>query len=304
MPRWNLIISLRWLLSRVGFIYIVAFLFCLVFVDFKTLDERTKIRHLNDSIPDFSDLVLFSRGKALRDDTEWQRYANYFKLVLSYMPDDALTKQLLGFVEYYFGHEGRAIDLFKNSSDIKGQGLFWSNYNLGLIYYKKGDWSQAADYLFKTIASNPKLTGFLMQNSTVYRQIFASPFFRFSLEADLHEAQGRAYVLLLSSLAHLGQYEKMFLVSKVAVSNPDLPYKDVFYADAGIACDNMGRPQEALLFFEKSLSLQKSNPDVYYDMATLYGRLGQSQQAAQFLQASYALHLKDKGTFPYEAHFN
>jgi hypothetical protein len=32
-------------------------------MDLKTLDARIKIRHLNDAIPDFSDMIIFSKDQ-------------------------------------------------------------------------------------------------------------------------------------------------------------------------------------------------------------------------------------------------
>ncbi|MDE1920769.1 MAG: tetratricopeptide repeat protein [Candidatus Omnitrophica bacterium] len=294
---------LQWLLGRVGMVYVAAFLFCLAFVDFKVLDTRTKIRHLNDSIPDFADMIIFSNGPHTKN-IDWKPYKYYFKLILRYMPDDLTVRQLLGFADYYTGQEKKAIDCFKGSSSFKGHDLFWSDYNLGVIYYKKGTWPQAADYLFKAITAPEQLAVALMQGSMVYRQIFASPFFKYSLQSDMAAARSKAYLLLLSSLQHMGQYEKMIFISRLALADPALSYKDAFYYYAGIAYYDIGQINQALLLFEQSLSIEKNDPDVYYYLAAIYGRAGRQQEARSFLQASYALHLKNDGRFPYTAHFN
>jgi tetratricopeptide (TPR) repeat protein len=194
--------------------------------------------------------------------------------------------------------------MFQRSSAIDGHALFWPNYDLGVVYYKNGDWAQAAGHLFQAVSANPRLTVIMMQDSMVYRQMFGSPYFRFSLKDEVIEAQSRAFVLLLSSLLHAGQYEKMFIVSQLALSNPDLSYKDAFYFYAGMAFYMKGQLDKALLLFDKSLSIEKNNPDVYYYIAAIDQRAGQSQQAKAFLQLSYALHLKNDGRFPYEEHFN
>jgi len=87
---------IKWLLSRVAVIYIVVFIFCLTCIDFKMLDMRIKIRHLNDSIPDFADMILFSKDQNMKKEVDWKRYENYFELIVRYMPDDLITRQLLG----------------------------------------------------------------------------------------------------------------------------------------------------------------------------------------------------------------
>ena len=220
---------IQWLTSRVAVIYLIVFLFCATCVDMKMLDMRIKVRHLNDAIPDFSGLIIFSKDQNAKKDMDWRPYKNYFELILRYMPDDAITKQLLGYVDYYSGKEQKAIDLFKSSAVMNGQSLFWSDYNLGVLYYKKQMWPQAAEYLLKAIESNPKLTVFLMQNSIVYKQIFISPYFKYSLNDEINDAQSKAYILLLSCMHSMKQYDKMILISNLAIANHNLSYKDAFY---------------------------------------------------------------------------
>lgn len=263
---------------------------------------RIKTRHLNDAIPDFSDMIIFAKDQKAKKDIDWKPYKNYFELILSYMPDDLITKQLLGYVDYYSGQEQKGIDLFKSSGEMDGHALFLSNYNLGVIYYKKGMWPQAADYLFKTITASPQLILILMHESIVYRQISTSPFFRYSLNDDLNDAQAKAYILLLSCLYNMGQYDKMLLISKLGIANQKFSYKDAFYYYAGLACYADGQMEKAFLLFQKSLTIEKDNPDVYYYIGNIYQNAGQLKQARYFLQASYVLHQKNDERFPYDKH--
>jgi tetratricopeptide (TPR) repeat protein len=294
--------TFQWLLCRVAVIYVVLFLFCITCVDLKTLDMRIKTRRLNGAIPDFTEMIVFSKEHNAKKILDWKPYKNYFTLVLSYLPDDVLTKNLLGFVDFYSGDESQAVALFKSSAQINGQSLFWPNYNLGVIYYKKGMWPQAADYLFKAIASNPKLTLLLMQNSIIYRQIFISPYFTYSLNDEISDAQSHAYILLLSSLNFMKQYEKMVLISNLAIANKDLSYKDAYYYYAGLGFFEEGQMEKAFLLFQKSLTIEKNNPDVYIYMANIYQNAGQLEQARDLVQLSYALHQKNDPRFPYDAH--
>jgi len=294
----------QWLISRVAVIYAIIFIFCLTCVDLKTLAMRVKTRHLNDAIPNFSDMIIFSKDQNARKDLDWRPYKNYFELILRYIPDDFITKQLLGFVDYYTGQEPQAIALFKSSSVMNGRLLFWSNYDLGVLYYKKSMWPQAAEYLLKAIRSNTQLTVFLMRDSLIYRQIAASPFFRYSLSDEIMDAQSKAYVLLLSSLCYMKQYDKVILISNLAIENPSLSYKDAFYFYAGLGFFETDQMEKAFLLFQKSLTIEKNNPEVYYYIANIYEKAGQLEQAREFLQISYGLHQKNDPRFPYESNTN
>ena len=296
--------TIKWLLSRVWVIYVVVFIFCLSCIDLKNMDLRVKLRHLNSAIPDFSDMITFSKYPGQVQSIDWAPYKDYFELILRFMPDDVVGQQLLGFTDYYLGQQDRSIELFKKSSLVHGQDLFFSDYNLGVIYYKKGMWAPAADYLLKAVAANPQLSFLITQNATVYKQIFASPAFRYSLSGSMAEAQSDAYILLLSSMYSLGQYDKMLLIATNAIARSDLRHKDAFYYYAGLGFLGMRQLERSYMFFQKSLSLQKNNPDVYFYIADIYQKTGQGAQARNFLQASYALHQKNDQRFPYDKNVN
>ncbi len=292
----------QWLFTRIAVIYVIIVIVCLTCVNLKTLDERIKVRRLNQAVPNFTDLINFSMGKMSQQDVNWLPYRRYFELILRYLPDDLITKQLLGYVDYYSGHEDKAIDLLKSSIVIKGQHLFWSNYNLGVIYYKKGMWQQSAEYLFNTLASNPQLAIFFMKDSIIYKQIFANPVLTYSYDEGIATAKSNVYVLLLSCLNKMGQYDKVFAVSSIALADGSLLSKDAFYYYAGLAFFETGQEQKASMFFQKSLTLEKNNPDIYYYLANIYQKAGQSAQARDLLQLSYVLHQKNDPRFPYDAH--
>jgi tetratricopeptide (TPR) repeat protein len=289
-----------WIFSRVGMIYIIVLVFCLSFVNFKSLDERIKVRFLNDAIPDFSDLIIFTKDPNAKNELDWRPYKNYFGLIYRYMPRDPVARQLQGLVDYYTGREQEAVNLFESTAMEKGKFLFWSNYNLGVIYYKKGLWSKAAESLFKAIGSSPKLTVLLMDHSLVYRQIMMNPYFKYSLTDELKDGLSHAYILLLSSLSYMKQYDKMIYIANAAIGNPILSHKDAFYYFEGLAFFEMGHFQEAFGLFEKSLTMEKENPYTYYYLANIYQKAGQAEQAHTLLQASYTLHQRNDPRFPYE----
>jgi len=300
----TLLNTVRWAFSRVGVIYVIVFVFCLSFVDLKTLDMRIKVRHLNDAIPDFAPMIHFSKHLNGNQEVDWEPYKHYFELILRFMPDDVVGQQLLGFVDYYTGQQEKSVALFKSTALLHGQNVFLSNYNLGVIYYKKGMYPQALEYLLKAITSNPQLTLIIMQNSTVYRQIFASPAFRYSLDNETIDAQSDTYILLLASLHALGQYDKMWVIATNAIAREDLHKRGAFYYYAGLALLGLNQTEKAFLFFQKSLSIEKDNPDVYFYMAHVYQNTGQAAQARNFLAMSYSLHQKNDERFPYDQKVN
>ena len=62
--------------------------------------------------------------------------------------------------------------------------------------------------------------------------------------------------------------------------------------------------EKAFLLFQKSLTIEKNNPDVYFYIANIYQKAGQFDQARALLQVSLALHQKNDPRFPYDSHVN
>lgn len=295
---------IQWLICRVAVIYFVLFVFSLTCVDLKTLDMRSKARRLNEAVPNFTDMINSSVGKNAMKDINWSPYRNYFELILRYVPNDAITEQLLGYVDYYSNQKERCVQLLKSASMMKGQNLFWPNYNAGVVYYKMGLWPQAAEYLFKAISSNPKLMRILMQDSIVYKQIFATPAFSYNLDEGMINAKSKAYILLLSSLYSMRQYDKVMILADLALADKELLDRDAFYFYDALAYFQLGQMDRAFMLLQKSLTIEKDNPDVYYYMANIFQKAGQVEQAREFLQVSYALHQKNDPRFPYETQVN
>ena len=89
-----LINTMKWAFSRFGVVYAIVFVFCLSFVDLKTLDMRIKVRHLNSAIPDFAPMINFSRNPDQNQGVDWAPYKNYFELILRFMPDDVVAQAI------------------------------------------------------------------------------------------------------------------------------------------------------------------------------------------------------------------
>ncbi|MBF0510857.1 MAG: tetratricopeptide repeat protein [Candidatus Omnitrophica bacterium] len=296
--------QIKWFFSRVAVIYLVIFIFCLTCLDLKTLDERIKVRRLNSAARDFSQLILFEKGLMAKDEkVSWQGYKDYFELILQYVPDDMIAKQFLGYVSYYVGDEARAIKLYKDVAQLGGQDVFWPDYNLGVIYYKKGMWTESAQYLFKAIGANPKLTAFLVQTSIIYRQVSASPYFKYTYGQQLENALEKSYILLLSTLNHLKQYDKMIILANSALGR-GLPCKDALYLYLGVGLLEEGQLAQAEQFFQKSLLIEKNNPEVYYYMANIYKTMGRLKEAQNLLEVSLMLHRQNNPRFPYDRSIN
>ena len=96
-------------------------------------------------------------------------------------------------------------------------------------------------------------------------------------------------------------YDKMIVIAKLGIANQGLSYKDAFYYYAGLAYLETGQVNKAFLLFQKSLEIEKDNPDVYYYIAGIYQKAGQLEQAKIFYRFPMPFIRKNDPRFPYEA---
>ena len=301
---------MKFLLSRVGIIYVLLFIFLIFCVDLKKIDERVKIRRLNGMRPEFAQMIDFAKHYQPAQTVDWTPYKDYFERLLSYLPNNStaeklhiedyfIAKTLLGYIYFYTGQEKKAISYFGASEDFNRH-FFWSNYNLGVIYYKKGMYAKALKHLNQALETDPEMTIKFMNNSTLYRQIFSSNSFNFNLKDELREAFGSAYVLMAASLGHLQQYKEMLMVSVAAINKKEVPNQEDIYFYAALACLELKEIDKAAVFFNSSLSIKKDNPVIYLYLSRIYKVAGNDQKSQEALKISQEIHSKNSQWHPFD----
>lgn len=289
----------KWLLSRIGVIYLLLAVIICLGVDIKTVDKRTKIRNLNGARPDFTMMNDFLEKKIPPQQMNWVPYQKYFELVMTYMPNDPTAAGLLGYVYYHAGQENKAIALLRMTAD-SGPDMFWSNYNLGVVCYKKGQFEIAINYLTRAIRSNPMVIRDYAYSSVIYRQILAGYRNNYNFKDSLMEAYSDAYLLIEASMGHLKQYDQMLSVAGSAMAMRELPYQDGHLFYAAVACLQLKQLEKALLLFERSMAVEKNNPTVYLYLSQIYKAVGKDDAAAELMKVYQTLDKKNDPRFPYD----
>ncbi len=290
---------LKWLVSRVGIIYVLLTVFILFCVDLKTVDERNKARQLNGMRPDFKEMIVFSKSLNHLENINWKPYKDYFEKVLKYMPDYSVANELMGYVYFNMGQEQKAIASYNKVLTIS-KNYFWPNYNLGVIYYKKGFYQEAFTCLRRAVESNPEWTIKYVYDSMMYRQIFVSGAFKYNLKEELNSAYSSAYILMLSSLERLKRYDAMLYLSLFVISKKEFPNQDAFFFYAALATFEMKQLDKSLSFFEQSLILDKNNPMTYLYLSRIYKMAGKDQASENLSRIFESLSVKKSERFPYD----
>ncbi len=287
----------QWISNRAGILYIFMAIFIFTCVDVSKTIERVKARRLNDSRPNFSELLLFNEHKISKQYVSWRDLKNYFQLILSYIPNEPTAQLFLGYVYTQEGNLQKAAEYFQQS--LESPMFFWSHFNLGLLEYQQQHYSQAIENLLAASSFSTDMTIKFMEDSIIYRQIFFSQKFRPEFNQGIRNAKAQALLLIIAACEKIGNYPKMLEFS-IAAMEQNLPYMDAYYFYAGRACLELNQWDKAVAFFDKSLKLDKNNPMIYLYLSKIYKSQGADEQAQELQKIFLLLNAKNGEWAPYD----
>lgn len=241
---------------------------------------KARATMLNHKIPSFKDLLNFLEGKY---PSVGKEYVDYYERVVEFFPQAADAYGMLGFCYFHRGQVERAIAAYTQASTLTPR-FFWYPLNLGLIYYREEQYTQAAESLQKAVAIPPQETLNQIKTSTVYRQILSevrdvphSPFLK------MEEGFRLAYRYLLRSLHQLKNYERMLYYTQMA-GQMGLANDGEFYYFAGLAYGGQKDMEQAAGLFQECLHRDPSFIEAYQPLAEALQALGKPELAEKFLK--------------------
>ena len=295
----KVLVLLKWMFSRIGFIYFLIVLLAILVVDFNAAGSRIKIRRLNDARPDMSALVSFGQGEIPADKFNWKPYLNYFSLVVDYMPGESVTKMFLGICEYYTGDPHKTAWGHIQRAGEEYPFIFWSLYNAGVLAFERGDMELAMRYLDRALILPPDRINDAIRGSVIYRQLMSSPNFNIQVIDQINAVQENIYLLLAAANFYTKDYEKARTLALYPLSKMDVKDKEPFYFYAGAASMGLGHAPEAMAFMSKCVELKSKNPQVYRYAGGILKASGKTDVAEDVLRTGQALESHQQKGFPY-----
>jgi len=169
------------------------------------IEEKSKILTISYYYPGLSYFAHFIIGDERPDKGRiGGSFHTYYQMAVDLMPNIDAAHFLLGFCEYYMGNPDEARLQFEKSVDLNPY-YFWSYYNLGVIYFKQGDFLQSAVILNKTFTLKNEITLGILHQDPFYQQIWHyldDP--GQILESDLSEGKNDAALLLADCFVKAG----------------------------------------------------------------------------------------------------
>ncbi len=204
--------------TRAVTLYLLLFLVIHFSVDYDKIILGLKVRTLNHLLPaSFESLLEVGNSpQSVSSRNELNHYRDFFEKVVTYMPERWDAPALLAYCLYYSGDIAHSQTLYEKSIGIN-KNFFWSYYNLGLIYFQKGDCRKAAEALTQGLSLRVENTlSYIQYSATLYNRILVtSPQLnQVTVQNHLNMGYYQAYYLLGLSYQSLNETEKLAPILK------------------------------------------------------------------------------------------
>ncbi|GEM_PF-4970337 len=155
---------------RVILLFVLAVLLSFVLINHNTL----KVKTLNYLLPSSADMKDFRNRPAQMSREKLKNFLIYYRTMCGFVTRDAEEPApcgITGYAYYYFGKENQAIEYYKRAIKLNSH-FFWFYYNLGVIYYNKNDYHQAAEYFAHALGIRPENSMYFLVLTKTYRDMF------------------------------------------------------------------------------------------------------------------------------------
>ncbi len=274
---------IKFLFSRVGLFYIVIAVASMYL--FNTLDilDRGKAEELNEIMPSFGYLNSFNEKQGAFNQEYLDSYIAYYEKVNEFLPNQADVYSMLGYCYYHANDLEKAISFYNRAIEVNPH-VFWFSYNLGVIYYKQGNYAQAVKSLQAAMDRRPEHALAFVGYSRVYRRIaHGVKNYKNALEERVQVGYGDCLALLVLSNYQLGNYNQSFYVATYAPQVTKY-YKNFFYYYAGMSTFKLKQFSKSAYFLKEFLKDDPYHRDALVHLAMSFKYLGVNKLAEISMQ--------------------
>ena len=273
--------------TRAAVFYFIVFLASNVIVDYEKIKFNMQIRVLNSIMPNsFASLIKATAPEKKHNDTEIVSYIRFYQRVVDFFPEQADARAMLGFCYFHREDISRAMANYQKAFEIN-KDVFWTNYNLGILYVLTHQDKEAEVYLKRaTVADSQKTLNFILTSNVIYRSIMVDAGISVEeLKVNLKEGYFQANMLLLKIYERQKNFSEMILTAQNALKT-NLPHKEFFYYTIGFALYQLKDYTQARLYFQECLKINSSLSDAYQGLALTFQMLGKDKAAVAALKKS------------------
>ena len=292
------------MLNRSWVLYAALVLFIWMSPTHVQLVANAKAESLSRLTPPMDYFAEFVNKKEGFDRKKTEDCIYYHRRVIDIIPTQrAEAYTMLGFCYERAGENAKAIDAYLRSLKFNPS-YFWSDYNIGALYYNQKNYEKARFYLERATAQDPVRASLIPLMSKVYRDVMAGPAAKgFDIGESLAQGYQRAFILLVLCSQQLRDYPFM-LATALHASGRGRGGDQVFFYYAAVAAYEMGSFDKAVALLQKFLGVSPNSTEGMHYLALSLRAMGQEEAAkgvlakADRLLAQYGPSLPDLSHAP------
>ncbi len=189
------------IVARPIFFYLFCFIIISPFLNYSEFKSNVVNQTMNRFGPQVNYFKDFAEFHEHYDPIKLSQCIHYFQRVVDNYPFERFAAySMLGFCQELSGNSRKALRAYQSALSINPND-FWAYYNLGVIQYKEGNYSQAFDSFKHSLETDLKQNLYTLYRSKVYTDVRLSDpeFVNYDYVKGLEEGRLSAYVYLMAS---------------------------------------------------------------------------------------------------------
>ena len=277
------------LFTRAAFLYVLIYLLCSWLINSDVVKTGTVVRILNDLMPSaYQSLTAYEKPIPAK---ELESYIQYYAKVSSYFPQMPDAFGLLGYCYFRKGDQENALLSLRQAAALNRH-FFWFHYNLGVLFYKTGQYELAVQAIKKSIETKPEMALIFLKTSRLYQHILLSQGkSNAEITQSLNDGYQKSFELLISSYDHLKDYKSMYQIASYAQTR-NMENSGTFAFWAGLAQFRLKDYPTAAYFFNESIKKDPHDPQAFTYLALSLKNFGQEKLAETALLQAALLNKK------------
>jgi len=291
--------------NRVVFLYLMIFLVAFAITNKHNLfvSSAMPVNRMSPHPMDY--LFQLSNDIKRYDSLKVEERVLYYKKLVQIFPNRADVRGTLAFCYFHLGEIDKAIASYEKAIELQGD-FFWFYYNLGVIYFRQGDYDKASVFLNKASVTDPLRDFDIIYRNKVFQDIKENlhgtlPDPSAEMRKNYLKAKYDSLKIVLLARYNTGDYEKV-----LGHVRRELEYKGItkkneaFYSYyGGLAALKLNKNRKATALFRKFLAHEPGNAKALSHLSEALKGLGYEEKAKEMLKQSLEI-LKTNSDNRYE----
>jgi tetratricopeptide (TPR) repeat protein len=222
--------------------------------------------------------------------SELSGFNRYFAMVVKLYPTRADAHGLLGYTEFHGGDLDSAQQSYERSVYLQ-PGFFWTNFNLGVVYFQQGDFVRSSQLLVRALACDTaEALAFILESRRLYLPSVHAQGLKSNQDIvqQINQAKVQAYELLALNYWRLQQTDRAVTFSQTAVKSLGQKAPGLKYF-AALGALREGDEKAAVDYLQQSIEEGFRVAEAYVLLAKTAALFGQEKTAQNALHTARQL---------------